>query len=70
MKNRLKKSCQPILFLPNFFFGIGEPRFNPAVNVHINSFSRIIHLRGGARGVIVIVVGNGHGDTSSNPGRD
>ena len=25
---------------------------------------------GGARGVIVIVVGNGHGDTSSNPGRD
>ena len=26
--------------------------------------------KGGARGVIVIVVGNGHGDTSSNPGRD
>ena len=25
---------------------------------------------GGARGVIVIVVGNGHGDSSSNPGRD
>ena len=25
---------------------------------------------GGARGVIVIVVGNGHGDTSSNPRRD
>ena len=25
---------------------------------------------GGARGVMVIVVGNGHGDTSSNPGRD
>ena len=25
---------------------------------------------GGPRGVIVIVVGNGHGDTSSNPGRD
>ena len=24
----------------------------------------------GARGVVVIVVGNGHGDTSSNPGRD
>ena len=23
----------------------------------------------GARGVMVIVVGNGHGDTSSNPGR-
>ena len=26
--------------------------------------------RGGARGVMVIVVGNGHGDTSSNPRRD
>ena len=24
----------------------------------------------GAPGVMVIVVGNGHGDTSSNPGRD
>ena len=24
----------------------------------------------GARGVVVIVVGIGHGDTSSNPGRD
>ena len=25
---------------------------------------------GGARGVMVILVGNGHGDVSSNPGRD
>ena len=25
---------------------------------------------GGARGVMVIVVGNGHGNTSSNPGWD
>ena len=25
---------------------------------------------GGARGVVAIVVGNGHSDTSSNPGRD
>ena len=25
---------------------------------------------GGARGVMVIVLGNRHGDTSSNPGRD
>ena len=25
---------------------------------------------GGARGVMVIVAGNGHGDGSSNPGRD
>ena len=27
-------------------------------------------LIGGARCVMVIVVGNGHGDTSSNPRRD
>ena len=26
--------------------------------------------KGGARGVMVIVIGNGHGDTSSNPRRD
>ena len=26
--------------------------------------------KGCARGVMVIVVGNGHGDTSSNPGQD
>ena len=26
--------------------------------------------RGGARGVVIIVVGNEHGDSSSNPGRD
>ena len=29
-----------------------------------------IYMMGGARGVMVIVVRNGHGDTSSNPGRD
>ena len=28
------------------------------------------HFYGGTRGVMLIVVGNGHGDTSSNPGRD
>ena len=30
----------------------------------------VCYLLGGARGVMVIVVGNGHDDTSSNPGRD
>ena len=29
-----------------------------------------MELFGGARGVMVIVVGNGDSDTSSNPGRD
>ena len=28
----------------------------------------ILSHYGGARGVMVIVIGNGHGDTSSNPG--
>ena len=28
------------------------------------------YIKRGARGVMVIVVGNGHGDTSSSPGRD
>ena len=32
--------------------------------------STYIHSIGGARGVMVIIVENGHGDTSSNPGRD
>ena len=31
---------------------------------------RLYPLLRGARGVMVIVVGNGHGDTSSNSGRD
>ncbi len=34
---------------------------------------QVVHkrfLRGGVRGEMVIVVGNGHGDTSSNPGQD
>ena len=32
-------------------------------------YLKIIYI-GGARGVMVIVIGNGHDDTSSNPGRD
>ena len=37
----------------------------------LNTSNRsIVNLSYRARGVMVIVVGNGHGDTSSNPGRD
>ena len=32
--------------------------------------SSLLLILGGARGVMVIVVGNRHGDTSSNLGRD
>ena len=34
------------------------------------AFAQPFILPGGACGVMVIVVGNGHDDTSSNPGRD
>ena len=33
-----------------------------------NVFKRALAHSGGARGVMVIVVGNRHGDMSSNPG--
>ena len=57
-----------ILFT-NFFIAIE----NRAIPLHLNkniiyTFHKFVY--GGACGVIVIVVGNGHGDTSSNPGRD
>ena len=35
-----------------------------------DDIDRLYVSRKGARGVMVIVVGNGYGDTSSNPGRD
>ena len=38
--------------------------------IYNNMSSIIDYDKGVARGVIVIVVGNGHGNTSSNPGRD
>ena len=48
------------------------------MDLALNNLQRLIRhktkltnkLIGGARGVMVIVVGNGHGDMSSNPGRD
>ena len=44
-------------------------RVTPKKNGLTIEWSYLIKLWGGARGVMVIVVGNGHGDTSSNPGR-
>ena len=41
---------------------------NKSLNI-INNRA-IQFVKEGARGVMVMVVGNGHGDTSSNPGRD
>ena len=39
-------------------------------NFHLILIFIIDVASGGARGVIIIVVGNEHGDTSSNPARD
>ena len=36
----------------------------------IYKYTRCIKMQWGARGVMVIVAEIGHGDTSSNPGRD
>ena len=36
----------------------------------LNETEHHINIDHHARGVVVIVVGNGHGDTSSNPGPD
>ena len=55
------------------------PQYRGAVNIFYNpnwqpSGSRVntdtIIKTGGARGVMVIVAGSGHGDMSSNPGWD
>ena len=58
---------------------VSEFEFDPGYYVYFqaNAFEKcrnhsilpVINF-GSARGVIVIVVGNGHGDMSSNPGRD
>ena len=56
-----------VLFRFQFLNNILKFRKFPACFLNINNLC--INF-GGARGVIVIVVGNEHGDTSSNPGRD
>ena len=38
--------------------------------INASDETNIINFYGGARGVMVIVVGNGHGDMSSNPEQD
>ena len=47
-----------------------EPLQTAAQNNAIRANFIKAKICGGARGVMVIVVGNGHGDSSSNPGRD
>ena len=44
-------------------------RFKPLSLIKIQRGARGVMVIGGAHGVIVIVAGCGHDDTSSNPGR-
>ena len=37
---------------------------------HTHDLHTVIRFQGGDRSVMVVVIGNGHGDTSSNSGRD
>ena len=47
------------------------PFSSEAPKCTLNKFDgESVIIQGGARGVIVSVVGNGHGDKCSNPGRD
>ena len=79
MKTKEKKKIQYIISLISYagkYTGLYVITYS-ASNTYINSWLLIIfsslflahiyHIIGGARGVMVIVVGNGHGDTSSNP---
>ena len=54
---------------------MGSPSHNSLLSIFfrkhsIRPFVNSFVLIRSARGVMVIVVGNEHGDTSSNPGRD
>ena len=48
----------------------GRDRKDPGILSIVNDACNHIFTNEGALGVVVIVVGNGHDDTSSNPGRD
>ena len=66
---RLSSKNENMIQSTVLYSSIADSKLEPIV-----PFQRFIKLltlfNGGARGVIVIVVGNGHGDSSSNPGRD
>ena len=59
----------PKYFLPDFGPSSGDViyHFKCPLGDCISDNNNIYR---GARGVMVIIVGNGHDDTSSNPGRD
>ena len=67
-----EKRCIPLCLLTVSIPGHVIPKtFKMVLDTSLlNTQQYKVRIEGGARGVMVIVVGNGHGDTSSNPGRD
>ncbi len=57
----------PVYYLGIAFLGRGEGSKYYIIPIVIGAFETVTK---GARGVMVIVAGYGHGDTSSNPERD
>ena len=47
-----------------------SPQNLKILNLNLGAEFLSLYYYGGARGVMVIVIGNGHGDSSSNPGRE
>ena len=70
IKFSVKQGCIKYHFL---VFGMTRPGFEPWFPGPLANtllFQSLMYTyMGGARGVVVITVGNEHGDTSSNPGR-
>ena len=65
--NEDRFQVHPILIIFKYIYlGVTQAGSTPPDQ----SGPRSIGIKGGARGVMVIVVGNGHGDTSSNPVRN
>ena len=63
------------LRIPNLYKKVFIPIYStqgwePNRYHHFWSVGLGVIVKRGARGIMVIVLGSGHGDTSSNPGRD
>ena len=65
--------CMCVRLTSSQFYYCCKQRFFPVKLITSNIFRGKLLIEndhGSARGVMVIVVGNGHSDSSSNPGRE
>ena len=69
MSHKIKPN-QTKSVITNWFHNKGKEMLICFVCTCVFACCKMFFCLGGARGVMVIVVGNGHGNTSSNPGRD